>query len=321
MKTTYSFKKVSEWCQQKLKPLKRVFESDLERAIRKEEFVFFYQPQVNLKTGKVVGVEALLRWCHPQKGMISPVEFIPMLERTKLINELSPFLFHQSMCDLKKLHEVGHTGLTMSVNLSAIQLEDDKLVSKLDKGLQKSKINPKFYECEITETAMMENVSSAMAILNDISNLGVKLSIDDFGSGYAGFNYLRRLNIQKLKIDMEFVSSLFEHTNNEIILSAMMELGHRLNLEVLAEGVETKKQEEWLIENNCDTAQGFYFARPMPIDDLIHFLSQERTEKSKSAELVSDLKTSAKNKKIQIQKVSNNKVQTRVKCSRTKKGR
>ena len=277
MKTVSSIKKVSEWLRQKLKPVKQVFESDLERAVRQEEFVFFYQPQVNLKTGEVEGVEALLRWHHPQKGMISPAEFIPMLERTKLINELSSFLFRQSMDDLKRLQEEGFKDLTMAVNLSVVQLEDDKLASKLEKQLKRSKINPKYYECEVIETSMMEHVARQVGVLNEISDTGVQLAIDDFGTGYAGFNYLRRLNVQKLKIDMEFVSSLFEHKNNEIILSAMMELGHRLNLKVLAEGVETKKQEEWLIQNGCDMAQGFYFARPMPIDDLIRFLKQEKS--------------------------------------------
>lgn len=268
--------KAKEWLRQKLKPVSKIFESDLERAVRKEEFVFFYQPQIDLKTNNVVGVEALLRWRHPQKGMISPVEFIPMLERTKLINELSGFLFRQSMDDLKILQDLGFKNLIMAVNLSAVQLEDDKLAQKLSKQLKKTKIDPRCYECEITETSMMEHVSRQVAVLQEISNLGVKLAIDDFGTGYAGFNYLRRLSIQKLKIDMEFVSSLFEYKSNEIILSAMMDLGHRLNLTVLAEGVETKKQEEWLRANGCDMAQGFYFARPMPIDDLIHFLTQEK---------------------------------------------
>ena len=283
MKTTSYLKQATVWFHQAFKPVKQIFESDLERAIRKGEFVFFYQPQVDLNTGEVVGVEALLRWHHPQKGMIAPAEFIPMLERTKLINELSLFLFQQSMDDLRTLHNAGFKNLTMAVNLSAVQLEDKKLVSKLEKCLKKTKINPKLYECEITETAMMENMTSAVDILNEISDLGVKLSIDDFGSGYAGFNYLRRLNIQKLKMDMEFVSALFEHKNNEIILSAMMDLGHRLKLEVLAEGVETKKQEEWLIKNGCDMAQGFYFARPMPLNDLMHFLEYELLESSKEA--------------------------------------
>ncbi len=320
MKTVSSVKKASEWLRQKLKPLKRVFESDLERAVRKEEFVFFYQPQVNLKTGKVDGVEALLRWHHPQKGMISPAEFIPMLERTKLIHELSPFLFRQSMDDLKKLQELGFKDLTMAVNLSVVQLEDDKLASKLEKQLKKSKINPKFYECEVIETSMMEHVSRQVGVLNELSDLGVQLAIDDFGTGYAGFNYLRRLTVQKLKIDMEFVSSLFEHKNNEIILSAMMELGHRLNLEVLAEGVETKKQEEWLIKNGCDMAQGFYFARPMPFDDLIRFLEQEKTGDAKKDRLVQEIKTTEPVKKQSVKSVQKSKIQMMMVKAKLKKG-
>lgn len=316
MKTTSSVKKTLGWLKQKLKPVKRVFESDLERAVRKEEFVFFYQPQVNLKTGRVDGVEALLRWHHPQKGMISPAEFIPMLERTKLINELSPFLFRQSMDDLKKIQDAGFSNLTMAVNLSVVQLEDDKLASKLEKQLKKSKVNPKYYECEVIETSMMEHIARQVGVLNEISEMGVQLAIDDFGTGYAGFNYLRRLNVQKMKIDMEFVSSLFDHKNNEIILSAMMELGHRLNLTVLAEGVETKKQEEWLKANGCDMAQGFYFARPMPIDDLIHFLSQENTVHVKT------VKTSKTVVRTTTEKTKmKNKIQTMALHAKAKKGK
>ncbi|MBR4926896.1 MAG: EAL domain-containing protein [Alphaproteobacteria bacterium] len=278
MKQILIVKKYADTVKRILKPIARLLETDLERAVRKEEFIFFYQPQFDLKTGQVKGVEALIRWCHPQKGMINPADFIPMLERTKLINQVTPFLFRQTMDDLKALQKMGFDDLFMSVNLSAVQVEDDKLAAKLTRQLKKSGISAKNYECEITETSVMENVSSAISVLQQISDAGVKLSIDDFGSGYASFDYLRRLSIQKLKIDMAFVASLFEHENNEVILSAMIVLGHRLKLEVLAEGVETKKQEEWLQKNGCDMAQGFYFARPMCFEDLVTFLKNELKE-------------------------------------------
>lgn len=303
MKQVLNTKKCADIVKRVFKPISRLLETDLERAVRKEEFVFFYQPQLDLKTGKVKGVEALIRWHHPQKGMINPADFIPMLERTKLINQVTPFLFRQTMDDLKALQEMGFHDLFMSVNLSAVQLEDDKLAAKLTRQLKKSGILAKNYECEITETSVMENVSRALAILQQISDAGVILSIDDFGSGYASFDYLRRLSIQKLKIDMTFVSSLFEHENNEIILSAMIDLGHRLKLEVLAEGVETKKQEEWLQKNGCDMAQGFYFARPMCFEDLVTFLKHELKgqEVSKSVKPVAS-KTNVKNTVLKKQK-------------------
>lgn len=269
-------KKYWNQLKKKMHPLSFLLESDLERAVRKDEFVFFYQPQLDLKIGKITGVEALLRWRHPHKGMINPAEFIPMLEKTKLINKLTPFLFRQTVQDLKFLHDSGFKNLQMAVNLSAVQLEDKKLAGLLKRTLDKYKVHPKFYECEITETAMMENMAAELAVLQDISDLPVSLAIDDFGAGYAGFNYLRRLKIQKLKIDMEFVASLFEHPNNEIILSAMIDLGHRLKLQVLAEGIETKKQEEWLTRHGCDMGQGFYFSRPLPINDLITYLKNEK---------------------------------------------
>lgn len=277
-----NLKKATQWIRHKLKPISLLLESDLQRAIRHEEFTFFYQPQINLKTGQVTGVEALLRWHHPQKGMIAPAAFIPLLEHTKLIHELTPFLFRKSTEDLKKLHTLGFKKLTMAVNLSTIQLEDPKLATKLSKQLKKLKIEPQYIECEITETEMMGNLSRDLQILKEISDLGVHLSIDDFGTGYASFNYLRCLNVQKLKIDKDFVASLFEHKNNEIILSAIMDLGHRLKLDVLAEGVETKGQEEWLKKNSCDMAQGFYFARPMPFNDLVSFLERQKSQGQES---------------------------------------
>lgn len=259
-----------------LNPLKLLFESDLERAIRREEFVFFYQPEIDLKTGKTVGVEALLRWKHPHKGMISPASFIPVLERTKLINKLSPFLFAQSMKDLRRLHDIGFKNLFMSVNLSVVQLEDKKLVQLIKRNLQKFKIPPKFYECEVTESSMIENLPTELAVLSQINHLKIRLSIDDFGTGYASFNYLRQLSVQKLKIDQEFVASAFDHKNNEILLSSMIELGRKLKLTVLAEGIETQKQLDFLKKNNCEMGQGFYFSRPLPFDELVLFLKNEK---------------------------------------------
>lgn len=259
-----------------LNPLKFLFESDLERAIRREEFVFFYQPELDLKTGKTIGVEALLRWKHPSKGMISPALFIPALEKTKLINKLSPFLFRESMQDLRRLHNMGFASLFMSVNLSVVQLEDKKIVSLIKRNLQKFKIPPKFYECEITESSMIENLPTELAVLDEITHLKVRLSIDDFGTGYASFNYLRQLSVQKLKIDQEFVASVFDHKNNEILLASMIELGRRLKLTVLAEGIETQKQLEFLKKNNCELGQGFLFSRPLPFDELVLFLKNEK---------------------------------------------
>lgn len=257
-------------------PWRFLFESDLERAIRKEEFVFFYQPEIDLKTGKTVGVEALLRWKHPTKGMIAPMCFIPQLEKTKLINRLSPFLFRSSMHDLRRLHDMGFSTLFMSVNLSVVQLEDKKLVTLLKRHLQKFNIPPKFYECEVTESSMIENLPQEVAVLGEINHLKVRLSIDDFGTGYASFNYLRQLSVQKLKIDQEFVASAFDHKNNEILLASMIELGRKLKLTVLAEGIETRKQWEWLTKHECELGQGFYFSRPIPFDELVLFLKNEK---------------------------------------------
>lgn len=249
-------------------------ESDIERAIRKNEFLFYYQPEVDLKTGAVTGMEALIRWKHPDKGLIPPMEFIPLLERTGLICKLTPFLFSQTMKDFKTLNDMGFKDLFMSVNLSIKQLEDPHLLKTIKTNLKKYKIHPNQYECEITESAAITNMRADLCVLRKIDKLKLRLSLDDFGSGYTSFNYLRSLSVHKIKIDREFIATVFDHPKNEVILSSIINLGHQLKLSVVAEGIETKEQEKWLKKNKCDLGQGFYFARPMPLADLITFLQK-----------------------------------------------
>lgn len=251
-------------------------ESDIERAIRKNEFLFYYQPEIDLKTGKTVGVEALMRWYHPEKGLIPPMEFIPLLEKTGLIKKLTPFLFSQTMQDLNTLNKLGFKNLFMSVNLSIKQLQDSSLLNVIKTNLKKYKIKPSNYECEITESEAFTDLSADLQVLQKIDKLKLRLSLDDFGSGYASFDYLRALSIHKMKIDREFIATVFDHEKNEIILSSIIELGHKLNLLVLAEGIETKEQEKWLKKQKCDMVQGFYFARPMPLPELITFLKKNK---------------------------------------------
>ncbi|MDY6407141.1 MAG: EAL domain-containing protein [Pseudomonadota bacterium] len=245
--------------------------TDLRRALTHNEFVFYYQPEWDLKTGKIKGVEALVRWESPN-GIIPPNDFIPILEETGLINTFTPFLFSQTLSDLHELHAMGFSDLFMSINLSAVQLRDPTLIATAQKNLEQYGIIPEHLECEITENKFVGQEAIELETLKDLKKMGVKISIDDFGSGHASFNYIKNMTINKIKVDLEFVRDLFEKKANQTIMRTIIELGHSLDLTVLAEGVEEPLQEKWLRENGCDYAQGFLFSRPLPLPMLISFL-------------------------------------------------
>ena len=257
-------------------PRKRVIgTTDIRRALSHNEFVFYYQPEWDLKTGKIKGLEALMRWESPT-GIIPPNEFIPILEETGLISEFTPFLFDQTMHDLKELHELGFSTLFMSVNLSVVQLRDQGLLQSIGDALGKYAISPDFLECEVTESRSMSKSGEELQMLKSIREKGIKVSIDDFGSGHASFNYLKDLDPHKLKIDRDFISTLFDRPANQTIMQKIIDLGHSLGLIVLAEGIEKPEQLEWLKQNNCDYGQGFLFARPLPLPMLISFLRKQK---------------------------------------------
>ncbi len=276
-------KKLLTALKEKIFSKRYAFEKELRRAIKNNEFIFHYQPEIDLKTGQATGFEALMRWNHPTKGLIPPMEFIPMMEETKLINKMTPFLFEQSMKDLRAIHDAGYGNLFMSVNISVVQLQDKELVDILKHYLKKYGIDTKYYECELTETSMMEDLPEDLAMLEKVNSLKIRLSLDDFGSGYASFNYLRQLDIQKMKIDREFTWSIPGSKENETIVSTMIKLGKDLNLAVLAEGIETKEQLDWMMDRGCDLGQGFYFARPLPLNELFKWLEKNKQHKTGKA--------------------------------------
>jgi len=255
--------------------------TDLKRALMHNEFVFHYQPEWDLRTGKIRGVEALMRWESPN-GIIPPNDFIPILEETGLINSFTPFLFSQTLNDLRELHTLGFSDLFMSVNLSAVQLRDPTLVEIIQKNLDQYDIVPEDLECEITENKFIGKESVEFETLRSLKKMGIKLSIDDFGSGHASFNYIKNINIDKIKIDIEFVRDLFEKEANQTIMRTIIELGHALNLSVLAEGIEKPEQEKWLCENGCDYAQGFLLSKPLPLPMLISFLRTHVSQTNQS---------------------------------------
>ena len=245
--------------------------TDLNRALTHNEFTFYYQPEWDLKTGKIKGLEALIRWESPN-GIVPPSEFIPVLEETGLINSFTPFLFNQTLKDLKELHTVGFPDLFMSVNLSVVQLRDPMLIETIKKSLNEYGVLAEQLECEITESRAFSKNGNEKDTLISLQNMGIRVSIDDFGTGNASFNYIKNLSTQKIKVDLEFIRDLFDKPSNQTILRTMIELGHSLGLTVLAEGIETPEQEKWLKENGCDYAQGFLLSRPLPLPMLISFL-------------------------------------------------
>lgn len=253
----------------------KVSESDLKRGLKNNEFIFYYQPEFDLKTGKVVAVEALMRWDSP-KGIVPPNEFIPVLEQSGLIHKFTEFLLRQTLTDLKKIHEAGYSDVTMAINVSGVQLKDKALVRTIKKVLDETKTEPQFLECEITETQPLDLPNMKETIFKELADAGIKISLDDFGTCYSSFNYLRYLDFKKLKIDCDFIRTLGDSVRNRTILSLIIQLGHILKIPVLAEGIETTEQKDWLEKNGCDFGQGFWYSRPLPIDQLLIFFEKKK---------------------------------------------
>lgn len=266
---------MSFWRKLLRRKAKTISEEELLQALQNHEFVFYYQPEWDLKTNKTLGVEALMRWESPTRGIVPPMDFIPLLEKSKLIGKFSQFLFEQTFEDLKKIHTVNPR-LFLAVNLSLIQIQEPGFV-ELVKGIaDKVGINMKYLECEITETQGLTQDVIEAGTLDRLAALNVTISMDDFGSGYSSLAYLRKLNIQKLKIDLDFTRTLMQDQKNQTIVEAIIQLGHDLGFPVLAEGIETTDQQKWLREHGCDYGQGFWFSRALPVDQLLSFLKTNK---------------------------------------------
>lgn len=248
--------------------------AELRQAIQNNQLVLHYQPVIAISTGNPVGMEALVRWPHPERGMIFPDQFIPMAEHTGLIHPLTLWVIRSALGQLNQWRQAGYE-LSMSVNLSVRDLQRPNIVAQIQKMLAESRVDPALLTLEITESAMMADPVAAQKVLLALRALGVKLAIDDFGIGHASLAYLKTLPVQKLKIDKTFVMDLTDDGNAAIVLSAI-ELAHRLNLNVTAEGVEDQSALEQLKVFNCDTAQGYFICRPVPADAIDAWLHQNR---------------------------------------------
>lgn len=245
-----------------------LMEASMRRGLERGEFVLFYQPQEAVSTGRLVGVEALVRWQQPELGLISPVDFIPLAEDTGLIFPLGEWVIRAACTQMKSWQDANVGVDRVSINLSVKQLYKTDLVTTLQQILEETGCRPEWLELEITESCMMERPEQSIAVLRELRMLGIQLSIDDFGTGYSSLVYLKRLPVTKLKIDQSFVRDVPEIADDMAIARAVIALGNSLNLKVLAEGVETEIQKSFLVDEGCEEIQGYLVSRPLPADEL-----------------------------------------------------
>lgn len=248
-------------------------EMDLHKALEHHELSLAFQPQFNYQKGKLVGIEALLRWKHPEKGLISPDMFIPMAEHSLDIIPIGDWVLENAFQQLHRWHLAGYEDLRMAVNLSAVQLQDQNIVDRIAYLLDKYQIPPETMELEVTETSIIEDLETSKIQLRKIKEIGVGLALDDFGTGYSSLSYLKQFPFDKIKIDKSFIEGLPENKENCVIVEAIVQIGKSFGLKVLAEGIETAEQENYLIEKGCQEGQGYYYGKPLPAQDFINHLS------------------------------------------------
>ena len=241
-------------------------------ALEREEFQVYYQPQVNVQTGKIMSAEALIRWLHPEKGLIPPAQFIPSAEATGFIVELGEWVLQTACRQMQVWQNAGFSGLRVAVNLSARQFYQPDLSSRVAQILAEIGWEPSSLELELTESFMVEDAPSAIATLQQLKSLGVSISIDDFGTGYSSLSYLAQYPFDTLKIDRCFISNITHGCTNAAIVKAIIEMAHSLCLEVVAEGVETEAEKDFLWRYKCDTMQGYFFSPPLPAADFKQLL-------------------------------------------------
>lgn len=241
---------------------------ELRGALQHRQFVLHYQPKVTAPQGTVVGAEALLRWNHPARGLIPPDHFIPLAEKTGMIVPIGKWVLDEACRQLAQWHGQGHRAWTMAVNLSAVQFCDPALIETVRDTLWRHGLEPQVLTLEITESTAMLDVEVSMAILQQLDIMGVRISIDDFGTGYSSLLHLKRIPASELKIDRAFVRHLAQNTDDAAIVSAIVALGHTLNLQIVAEGVETPAQQAFLTNLGCDGLQGYLLGRPVPADEF-----------------------------------------------------
>ncbi|MGB6308267.1 MAG: EAL domain-containing protein [Steroidobacteraceae bacterium] len=253
-------------------------ESDLHHAVTLNQFELYYQPKVDTRTGEVRSAEALIRWAHPTRGVVSPAEFIPLAEECGLIGEIGQWVIREACRQTRAWQVDGVPSLRVSVNLSASQFRDSGLVDSIRAALDGAGLEPRYLEVELTESAVMSDPEKSIDILEQLSSMGVLVSVDDFGTGYSSMSYLRRFPIDKLKIDRVFIDEIASRPEDASIVRAIVSLAHSLRLKVVAEGVETPAQLDFLKTAGCDEYQGYHFSRPLPAGDFERLMRESHCD-------------------------------------------
>ncbi|MEH6364875.1 MAG: EAL domain-containing protein [Pseudomonas marincola] len=253
---------------------RRGLEKDLREALSLNQFYLVFQPQIEYKHNQIVGVEALLRWSHPEHGLIPPDQFIPLAESNGQITAIGEWVLDQSCRQLRAWHDMGFNNLRMAVNLSTVQLHHAELPRVISNLMQVYRLPPRSLELEVTETGLMEDISTAAMHLHSLRRSGALIAIDDFGTGYSSLSYLKSLPLDKIKIDKSFVQDLLDDEDDATIVRAIIQLGKSLGMQVIAEGVETVEQERYIIAEGCNEGQGYFYSRPLPARELTPLLRQ-----------------------------------------------
>jgi len=242
---------------------RQAIEEGLRRALERHEFAVHYQPKINLRTGKITGAEALLRWTHPIRGLVSPAQFIPIAEACGLILPIGNWVLREACQQARAWVDAGLPLVTMAVNISAIQLRDENFLEGIFAILQDTGLDPRFLELELTESVLMKRAESSESILKALRAREVRVAVDDFGTGYSSLSYLRKFSIDALKVDQSFVRQITTTPDETTIVAAVISMARSLKLRVVAEGVETREELAFLQAHQCDEAQGYYFGRPV----------------------------------------------------------
>jgi EAL domain-containing protein (putative c-di-GMP-specific phosphodiesterase class I) len=250
-------------------------ENELRSAMNSDQFSLHYQPKVDLKEWSIVGVEALMRWNHPERGWISPAEFIPVAEETGMIVPMGRWVLQEACRQISRWRDTALSDIRVSVNMSSQQMYSDDLLLLVKENLTAARIRASSLELEITESLLMRDTESTVETLNELKALGIAISIDDFGTGYSSLSYLKRFPIDTLKIDKSFVQDLHIDNDDAAICAAILAMARRLDLNVVAEGVELNEQLQFLINHGCNQIQGYIFSKPLAAHDLEQFVNEK----------------------------------------------
>lgn len=253
-------------------------QSELRRAIEEDQFIVYYQPQINLESDRVVGFEALARWQHPEKGIIAPADFISLAEENGMIVAIGKKMLYESCKQIRKLQEKGIKDIVIAVNLSARQFKDKDFLPMVYEILEETKADPRGLEFEITESVALDDLEFTIATISKLKELGITFALDDFGTGYSSLSYLKKLPVNNLKIDKSFLDTLLENNSDQKIVHTMIDLAKHLNIDVIAEGVEQCEQEKFLKEMHCGKAQGYYYGKPVPKETAFEVLKRLNNE-------------------------------------------